>query len=85
VNLETDELAFFPMLYWPVTPDQPLPSDEAYAKLNAYLRSGGMIVFDTRDATSRGFGAGTPKGRKLRRWPRRSTSRRWSRSPPTTC
>ncbi|MEL7345663.1 MAG: DUF4159 domain-containing protein, partial [Pseudomonadota bacterium] len=46
VNLETDELSFFPFLYWPVTADQPLPSDEAYAKLNRYLRTGGMILFD---------------------------------------
>ena len=50
VDLETDELAFFPLLYWPVTPDQPHPLGEAYAKLNRYLRTGGMIVFDTRDA-----------------------------------
>jgi hypothetical protein len=66
VNLETDELAFFPMLYWPVSATQPLPSPEAYARLNAYLRSGGMIVFDTRDAHLGGFGSGTPEGRRLR-------------------
>jgi hypothetical protein len=66
VNLETDELAFFPMLYWPISATQPLPSAEAYARLNAYLRSGGMIVFDTRDAHIGGFGSGTPEGRRLR-------------------
>ena len=65
VNLETDELAFFPFLYWPVTPDQPTPSAEAYAKLNTYLRSGGMIMFDTRDADIARFGTGSPNGRKL--------------------
>lgn len=65
VNLETDELAFFPMLYWPVTPDQPTPSAEAYVKLNDYLRSGGLILFDTRDADVAGFGASSPNGRKL--------------------
>jgi len=65
VNLETDELAFFPILYWPVTPRQPTPSAEAYAKLNAYLRSGGMILFDTRDADTASFGASSPNGRKL--------------------
>lgn len=65
VDLERDELAFFPMLYWPVTPDQPLPSAEAYVKLNAYLRSGGMILFDTRDADIAQFGAASPNGRKL--------------------
>ncbi|MBY6046116.1 DUF4159 domain-containing protein [Vannielia litorea] len=65
VNLETDELAFFPFLYWPVNPNQPIPSEEAYSKLNRYLRTGGMILFDTRDADIGGFGAGTPEGRKL--------------------
>jgi len=65
VNLETDELAFFPLLYWPVTPQQPVPSLAAYDKLNRYLRSGGMILFDTRDAEFGGFGSGTPEGRKL--------------------
>ncbi len=65
VNLETDQLAFFPFLYWPVSVDQPIPSDEAYAKLNTYLRTGGMILFDTRDADIGGFGAQTPEGRKL--------------------
>lgn len=66
VNLETDELSFFPMLYWPVLPEQPLPSAAAYRRLNEYLRSGGMIVFDTRDAHVGGFGSGTPEGRRLR-------------------
>lgn len=65
VNLETDELAFFPFLYWPITPTQPTPSAEAYAKLNTYLRSGGMIMFDTRDADIARFGTGSPNGRKL--------------------
>ena len=65
VNLETDELAFFPLLYWPISPDQPIPSDEAYVRINTYLRSGGMILFDTRDANIAGFGAASPNGRKL--------------------
>ncbi|MEP4553416.1 MAG: DUF4159 domain-containing protein [Tateyamaria sp.] len=65
VNLEADELAFFPILYWPITPDQPRPSREAYAKLNDYLRSGGLILFDTRDGDIAGFGTASPNGRKL--------------------
>jgi len=67
VDLERDELAFFPFLYWPVSPDQPIPSNEAYAKLNEYLRSGGMILFDTRDADIAGFGAASPNGQRLQR------------------
>lgn len=65
VNLELDELAFFPILYWPITQDQPRPSGDAYARLNAYLRSGGMIVFDTRDADIARFGSSSLNGRKL--------------------
>ncbi|MEP2532231.1 DUF4159 domain-containing protein [Shimia sp.] len=67
VDLERDELAFYPILYWPISPDQPTPSSEAYARLNDYLRSGGMIVFDTRDADVARFGAASPNGRKLQR------------------
>ncbi len=66
VDLETDELAFFPLLYWPITPNQPTPSANAYSKLNEYLRSGGMILFDTRDADIARFGASSPNGIKLR-------------------
>ncbi|SIO42080.1 N-terminal double-transmembrane domain-containing protein [Rhodovulum sp. ES.010] len=67
VNLETDELSLFPFLYWPVTAGQPQPSSEAYAKLNRYLRTGGMILFDTRDADVARFGGGSPEGRRLQR------------------
>lgn len=66
VDLEMDELSFFPFLYWPVTADQPRPSAEAYAKLNRYLRTGGMILFDTRDADIAGFGGQSGNGTKLR-------------------
>ncbi|WP_322868136.1 DUF4159 domain-containing protein [Aquicoccus sp. G2-2] len=65
VNLETDELSFFPLLYWPITPDQPRPSEQAYEKLNRYLRSGGMILFDTRDGDIAGYGASSPNGEML--------------------
>ncbi|NNE53898.1 MAG: DUF4159 domain-containing protein [Sulfitobacter sp.] len=65
VDLELDELAFFPILYWPITPDQPRPSSEAYTRLNEYLRSGGLILFDTRDADIARFGGASPNGRKL--------------------
>ncbi len=66
VDLEADELAFYPLLYWPVTAAQPTPSDEAYARLNRYLRGGGMIVFDTRDADMGGFGSSSPASARLR-------------------
>ncbi|SLN52407.1 hypothetical protein AQS8620_02296 [Aquimixticola soesokkakensis] len=66
VDLETDELSFFPMLYWPISTAQPLPSPAAYAKLNRYLRGGGMIVFDTRDGGIAGLAGTSPEALKLR-------------------
>ena len=38
VDVETDELAFFPLLYWPVTAEQATPSDAALRRLNATRR-----------------------------------------------
>ncbi|WP_018700922.1 DUF4159 domain-containing protein [Amorphus coralli] len=54
VDLETDDLAFFPLLYWPVTEDAPRPSDEAMAKVDAYMKNGGTILFDTQDELTAG-------------------------------
>jgi hypothetical protein len=57
INIVTDEIAFFPILYWPVLGNaQPL-TDATLAKIDAYMKQGGMIVFDTRD-----FGQGVPTG-----------------------
>jgi hypothetical protein len=49
VDLSADELAFYPLLYWPVTSSQPDLSEAERARVNSYLRHGGMIVFDTLD------------------------------------
>jgi hypothetical protein len=49
VNIETDELVFFPLIYWPVRPDAQVLPDEALARVDAYMKQGGMIVFDTKD------------------------------------
>ena len=66
VDLERDALALYPFLYWPVTDRQAALSDAAMEKLNTYLRNGGLILFDTRDANlAAGIGAGTPNGRRL--------------------
>jgi hypothetical protein len=50
VDIEKDELIFFPLLYWPVTEGERAPSAAAAAKLQRYLATGGTILFDTRDA-----------------------------------
>lgn len=58
VNPETDDLVFYPFLYWPVTRDAQALSDTASAKLNAYMASGGTLVFDTQDEGERGLRGG---------------------------
>ena len=45
-----DELAFFPLIYWPVVPGAPKPPQEAIDKIDAYMKQGGTVLFDTRDA-----------------------------------
>ena len=67
LDLERDMLMFYPLLYWPITADQPTPSSKAYRKLNAFLKSGGMIVFDTRDGDIAGFGTSSPNSLRLQK------------------
>lgn len=53
VDIATDELAFFPILYWRVSPDAVVPDPTALLRLDAYLRSGGIVLFDTADELQR--------------------------------
>src|SRR5690606_28083774 len=55
VNILTDDIAFYPVLYWPVTSDAKALPPEVLAKIDAYMKLGGMIIFDTRD-----HGTGVP-------------------------
>jgi hypothetical protein len=45
-----DELSFFPLIYWPIVPGAPRPSQAALARIDAYMKQGGTVLFDTRDA-----------------------------------
>ena len=45
-----DELAFYPMIYWPIVAGLPQPKPETRARIAAYMKNGGTLVFDTRDA-----------------------------------
>jgi hypothetical protein len=44
-----DELAFYPLIYWPVAPELPQPGPEAARRIEAYMKQGGLVLFDTRD------------------------------------
>jgi Domain of unknown function (DUF4159)/Aerotolerance regulator N-terminal len=70
VDIEADELIFFPLLYWPVTADQPPPSPQAVERINRYLETGGTILFDTRDGDEQSpgpFGGAAIAAQRLRR------------------
>ncbi|WP_417836961.1 DUF4159 domain-containing protein [Thalassospira tepidiphila] len=49
VNPETDELSFYPLIYWPLVDGQEPFSERAQERLNRYLNNGGMILIDSRD------------------------------------
>jgi hypothetical protein len=66
VDLDKDELSFFPILYWPVREDaQPL-SDATLAKVDAFMKQGGLIIFDTRDHET-SFSGGATQNQALNR------------------
>jgi hypothetical protein len=50
VDPARDELAFFPLIYWPVVPGAPKPPQDAINRIDAYMKQGGTVLFDTRDA-----------------------------------
>ncbi|MGH6889267.1 MAG: DUF4159 domain-containing protein [Rhizomicrobium sp.] len=51
VDLDRDDLSFFPLLYWPMDPRERDLSPRALSKVADYMRNGGTILFDTRDLT----------------------------------
>jgi hypothetical protein len=68
VNIATDELSFYPIIYWPVDANAEMPSQEAIARIDAYMQSGGTVLFDTRDQYSTGLdsGSASPATQRLR-------------------
>lgn len=52
VDLDHDSLAALPLLYWPITERQKPLSESARARLNDFMRLGGMVLIDTRGETS---------------------------------
>jgi len=50
LDITHDELAFYPLIYWPIVPGAPRPSEETLKRVDAYMKQGGTVLFDTRDA-----------------------------------
>ncbi len=52
VDIATDELAFYPLIYWPIDAGTAMPDEAAIARVDAYMQQGGTVLFDTRDQFS---------------------------------
>ena len=50
LDISHDELAFYPLIYWPIVPGAPRPSDVTLKRIDTYMKDGGTVLFDTRDA-----------------------------------
>ncbi|MCP4318754.1 MAG: DUF4159 domain-containing protein [Hyphomicrobiales bacterium] len=50
VDIETDPLSLYSMLYWPMSVDADPPSREAISRIDTFMKNGGTVLFDTRDA-----------------------------------
>ncbi len=58
LDISRDELAFYPLIYWPIVPGAARPSDQTLKRVDTYMKQGGTVLFDTRDAVSAPPGAG---------------------------
>lgn len=66
VDLKTDDLAVYPLLYWPITADQRVPPQDAIRRIDRFMKNGGTLLFDTRDAALTREGEITPETQTLR-------------------
>jgi hypothetical protein len=58
LDIAHDELAFYPLIYWPIAPGSARPSEDALKRIDKYMRDGGTVLFDTRDAVEAPPGPG---------------------------
>lgn len=67
VKPERDELVFYSLLYWPLIANQPNPPEGAIKAIDTFMKNGGTMLFDTRDAyVQRPGGQPTAETRALR-------------------
>ncbi len=71
VDPARDELAFFPLIYWPISAAAQPISPTAAGRIDAFMKNGGTVIFDTCDAADAAVRVGTgrpsPAGAALRR------------------
>jgi hypothetical protein len=67
VDIERDNLSFYPLLYWPMSAAEKDLSQAAVTKIDQFMREGGTILFDTRDSPIGGLGATASPGEAVLR------------------
>ena len=50
IDINKDDIVFYPLLYWPIINDSYSFTGEIISKIQNYMKNGGLIIFDTRDA-----------------------------------
>jgi hypothetical protein len=65
VDPARDDLAVYPLIYWPMVAGRSVPSETAIRKVDAFMKNGGTVLFDTRDA-GLGLGGVSPETKLLR-------------------
>ncbi|MCC2110403.1 MAG: DUF4159 domain-containing protein [Hyphomicrobiales bacterium] len=72
LDIARDDLTFYSLIYWPIDADAEVPPADVMARVDAFMRNGGTVLFDTRDgieaigvSTGFGGGAGTLKLREM--------------------
>ncbi|WP_375637407.1 MULTISPECIES: DUF4159 domain-containing protein [unclassified Bartonella] len=69
LDLDKDELSFYPLIYWPIDVKSPIPTPKSLEKINNFMKHGGTILFDTRDQIKSNLnleGDATPETQRLR-------------------
>lgn len=64
VDPEHDELSVFPLIYWPIDAAAAMPSAAAMGRIEAFMKDGGTVLFDSRDDAD--FSATSPNTMRLR-------------------
>ncbi|KQT66114.1 MULTISPECIES: DUF4159 domain-containing protein [unclassified Aureimonas] len=49
VDIASDELAFYPILYWAIDASAPMPAASAISRVDGYMKQGGTVLFDVKD------------------------------------
>ncbi|CBI75985.1 conserved membrane protein of unknown function [Bartonella clarridgeiae 73] len=69
LDLDKDELTFYPLIYWPIDANSPMPTQKSLQKIKVFMKHGGTVLFDTRDQINTNFNleeTATPATQRLR-------------------